>query len=143
MSRSGRDRRTTVFLSGSGRPWRRPRSFIAWANGLVSSLGSWFLRHLPKLWIQWACDKSGVQIGNELLADMKVAPTYQTGQTVAKELAKDPSDNTRNWRGLNKNVMTRTCVVAVAEKDCLERGKQLRKGNPESMAFKVDGKRHA
>jgi len=74
---------------------------------------------------------------------MKVAPTYQTGQTVAKELAKDPSDNTRNWRGLNKNVMTRTCVVAVAEKDYLERGKQLRKGNPESMAFKVDGKRHA
>jgi hypothetical protein len=90
---------------------------------------------------------SGVQIGNELLADMKVASTYRTGQTVANELAKDPSDNTRNWRGLNKNVMTRTCVIAgavdVAEKDCLERGKQLRKGNPESMAFKVDGKRHA
>jgi hypothetical protein len=79
------------------------------------------------------CDKSGVQIGNELLADMKVASTYRTGQTVANELAKDPGDNTRNWRGLNKNVMTRTCVVADAmddaEKDCLERGKQLRKGS--------------
>lgn len=92
------------------------------------------------------CDKSGVQIGNELLADMKVASTYRTGQTVANELAKEPGDNTRIWRGLNKNVMTRTCVADAmddAEKDCLERGKQLRKGNPESMAFKVDGKRHA
>jgi pimeloyl-ACP methyl ester carboxylesterase len=92
------------------------------------------------------CDKSGIQIGNELLADMKVASTYRTGQTVANELAKDPGDNTKNWRGLNKNVMTRTCVADAmddAEKDCLERGKQLRKGNPESMAFKVDGKRHA
>jgi hypothetical protein len=78
---------------------------------------------------------------------MKVASTYRTGQTVANELAKDPSDNTRNWRGLNKNVMTSICVVAGtvddAEKDCLERGKQLRKGNLESMAFEVDGKRHA
>jgi pimeloyl-ACP methyl ester carboxylesterase len=43
VSRSGRDRRTTVFLSGSGRPWRRLRSFIAWENGLVLSLGGWFL----------------------------------------------------------------------------------------------------
>jgi hypothetical protein len=33
-------------------------------------------------------------------------------------------------------------VLDDGKKDCLERGKQLQKGNPESMAFKVDGKRH-
>jgi hypothetical protein len=42
--------------------------------------------------------------------------------------------------------MARACVVAGVlddgEKDCLERGKQLRKGNSLSLAFKVEGKRH-
>jgi hypothetical protein len=78
---------------------------------------------------------------------MKVAATYRMGQTVAKALAEDPNDNERNWRGLSERVMARTCVVAGilddGEKDCLERGKQLRKGNLLSMAFKVEGKRHA
>jgi len=136
-----------LFLSGCGRSWPRLGSFMTWANGLLLSLSGWILRYLPKPVFQWMCDKSGVQISNELLADMKVAITYRMGQNVASKLAEDPSDGDRNWRGLSERVTARTCVVAGivddGEKDCLERGKQLRKGNPESMAFKVEGKRHA
>jgi hypothetical protein len=90
------------------------------------------------------CNKTGVQISDELLADMKVASSYRMGQTVARALAEDPANPERNWRGLSERVTARTCVVAGVlgdgEKDCLERVKQLRKGNPESMAFKVAGK---
>lgn len=87
-----------------------------------------------------------MQISPELLADLKAPPPYRLGQTVAKELAEDPNDDTKNWPGLSGRVTARSCIVAGVlddgEKDCRERGKQLRKGNPESVAFKVEGKRH-
>jgi hypothetical protein len=111
------------------------------------SLSGGLLRCLPSSLFRWVCNKSGVQISDELFADMKVASSYRMGQTVAKALAEDPTNNDRNWRGLSERVSARTCVVAGVlddgEKDCLERGRQLRKGNPESKAFKVEGKRHA
>jgi pimeloyl-ACP methyl ester carboxylesterase len=77
-----------LFLSGCGRPWPRPGSFMTWANGLGLSLGGLILRYLPKSLFQWVCKKLGVQISHELLADMKVAATYRMGQTVAKALVK-------------------------------------------------------
>jgi hypothetical protein len=64
-----------------------------------------------------------------------------------KLFAEDPTNSDRNWRGLSERVSARTCVVAGllddGAKDCLERGRQLRKGNPESKAFEVEGKRYA
>jgi len=136
-----------LFLTGCGKPWSRPGSFMTWASGLVLSLTGWMLHYLPKSLFRWVCKKTGVQISDELLADMKVASPYRLGQTVARAVAEDPANPERNWRGLSERVTARTCVVAGllddGEKDCLERGKQLRKGNPESMAFKVEGKRHA
>jgi hypothetical protein len=109
-------------------------------------LAGWTLRYLPKSLFQWVCNRSGVKVSEELLADLRAPSPYHLGQTVAKELAEDQDDSTSNWGGLSERVAARSCVVAGVlddgKKDCLERGKQFRKGNPESMAFKVDGKRH-
>jgi pimeloyl-ACP methyl ester carboxylesterase len=135
-----------LFLSGCGRPFPRPGSFLTWANGFALALAGWTLKYLPKSLFQWVCNRSGVKVSEELLADLRAPSPYHLGQTVAKELAEDPDDSTSNWGGLSERVAVRSCVVAGVlddgKKDCLERGKQLRKGNPESMAFKVDGKRH-
>jgi hypothetical protein len=78
---------------------------------------------------------------------MKRASTYRLGRSVAQALAEDPMIHEKNWRNLSENVKARTCIVAGilddGEKDCRTRGEQLRKGNSESKAFKVEGKRHA
>ncbi|PMD34601.1 alpha/beta-hydrolase [Hyaloscypha variabilis F] len=135
-----------LFLSGCGRPFPRPGSFLIWVNGFVLALAGWTLRYLPTPLFQWVCNRSGVKISEELLADLRAPSPYRLGQMVAKQLAEDPDDSTRNWGGLSERVVARSCIVAGVlddgKKDCLERGKQLRKGNPESMAFKVEGKRH-
>jgi hypothetical protein len=79
--------------------------------------------------------------------DMKKASTYSLGQTLAQALAEDPIIHDKNWRDLSESVKVRACVVAGilddGEKDCRERGEQLRRGYSESKAFKVEGKRHA
>jgi pimeloyl-ACP methyl ester carboxylesterase len=135
-----------LFLSGCGRPFPRPGSFLTWANGFALALAGWTLRYLPKSLLLWVCNRSGVKVSEELLADLRTPSPYRLGQTVAKELAEDPDDSTSNWGGLSEMVAARSCVVAGVlddgKKDCLERGRQLQKGNPESMACKVDGKRH-
>jgi pimeloyl-ACP methyl ester carboxylesterase len=135
-----------LFLSGCGRPFPRPGSFMTWVNGFALCLAGCALRYVPTALFLWVCNKAGLQISEELLADLRAPSPYHLGQTVAKELAEDPKDNTRNWGGLSEKVAARSCVVAGViddgAKDCLERGKQLRKGNHESMAFKVEGKRH-
>ena len=135
-----------LFLSGCGRAFPRPGSFLTWATGFALALAGWTLRYLPNSLFQWVFNYSVVKVSEELLADLRAPSPYRLGQTVAKELAEGPDDSTRNWKWLSERVAVRSCVVAGVlddgKKDCLERGKQLRKGNPESMAFKVDGKRH-
>jgi pimeloyl-ACP methyl ester carboxylesterase len=146
MAQKYPDRVGGLFLSGCGRPFPRPGSFLTWVNGFGLALAGWTLRYLPKSLFQWVCNRSGMKISDELLADLRAPSPYRLGQTVVKELSEDPDDNSKNWGGLSKRVAVRSCVVAGVlddgKKDCLERGKQLREGNPESMAFKVDGKRH-
>jgi hypothetical protein len=86
-------------------------------------------------------------VTEDLFLDMKKASTYRLGQTLAQALAEDPMIHDKNWRNLSESVKVRACVVAGilddGEKDCRERGEQLRRGYSESKAFKVEGKRHA
>ena len=92
--------------------------------------------------------KTGFKVSPELYADMKAVGTYRIGQLVTNAVAEDfdPAEE-KGWVGRFEKTETRTCIVAGVlddnEKDCLERGRQLRKGNGESRTFKVEGMRHA
>lgn len=72
----------------------------------------------------------------ELDVDMKAVKLCELADASVKDV---------NWMGLSEGVNARTCVVAGVlddgEESCRERGKQLKVGNPESRAFKVE-KRH-
>ena len=70
--------------------------------------------------------------------------SIELGRKVMEYLAESGEEN---WRVRCEGVKARTCVVAGvlddSEKECRERGKQLRVGNTENRAFKLEMKRHA
>ena len=94
--------------------------------------------------------KTGFKVSPELYADMKAAGTYRVRQLVMNAIAEDfDLAEEKCWVGRFERTEMRTCIVVGVlddiEKDCLERGGQLRKGNRESResrAFKVEGMRH-
>jgi hypothetical protein len=77
---------------------------------------------------------------------MKTTATYRLGQVLAEALAEDINTD-QNWRFTSERTFARTCVVAGVLDDGANeasiRGEQLRKGNSESKAVKLEGKRHA
>jgi len=137
-----------LFVSGCEKTWGKVGSWRTWVYGLTMTFSAWLLTHLPNSISEWVQKKAGLKVSPELYKDMKAAATIRMGQIVMNALAEDmdPSE-TRGWVGRFENTKMRTCIVAGIldddEKACLERGKGLRVGNPESRAFKVEGKRHA
>lgn len=135
-----------LFITGCGRPWSAPGSWMTWASGLVLFSSVWLLTHMSKVWFEWIYEKFGLRVRDELFEDMKATATYRLGQAVAENLSENAHTD-RNWKVASERTSARTCVVAGAlddsENDASTRGEQLRKGNPESKAVKVEGKRHA
>jgi len=86
-------------------------------------------------------------VNDELYTDMRSSASYRLGQTLASAMGGDKSIEGRNWKDICEHLHARTCVVAGVlddgEQDCLERGEQLKRGSPESKAFKVENRRHA
>lgn len=136
-----------LFVSGCVRPWPARGTFMGWASGLTLFLVGWISTHLPKSWFVWLCTKMGLQFGDELYLDMKSAASYHLGQVLVDNLAEDKSIKEKNWDGLCELTKARTCLVAGASEDSVPdtqtKGRRLVKGNPESKAFKVEGKVHA
>ena len=137
-----------LFVSGCEKPWGKSGSWKTWSYGLAMTFSAWIFTHIPESWFGWVKAKTGLKVSEELYTDMKAAATIRMGQIVMNGIAEDldPAE-TRGWVGRFENTKTRTCIVAGIlddnEKACLERGKQLKKANADSMAFKVEGKRHA
>jgi pimeloyl-ACP methyl ester carboxylesterase len=135
-----------LFVSGCGMVWPRPGSWRTWGMGFVMFLSLWVSTR-STAFFGWACKKMGLQVTDEMIADTRGAASHRLGQSICGELAEDMRDSQRNWGGMSERVKARTCVVAGVledgEKDCLERGRQLKRGNGESRAFKVEGKKHA
>jgi pimeloyl-ACP methyl ester carboxylesterase len=136
-----------MFLSGCGKVWAAPGSWTTWANGFTIFLAMWISTHMPRSWFRWVCDKSGMSISEELYADMKARASLRLGHAVMGALAEIRTPDEDGWRRLCEGVKARTCIVAAAlddgVKECGERGKELRTGNEESRAFKVEWRRHA
>jgi pimeloyl-ACP methyl ester carboxylesterase len=135
-----------LFISGCGRSWPAPGSWMTWASGLVLFFTGWVSTHVPKSIWDWICRMAELEVTDALYADMKASSSYKLGQTVAEALSED-LDSEQNWPAMCAKVRARTCIIAGllddGEKDCAEKGRYLRQGNSESMAFKVEGKRHA
>jgi hypothetical protein len=85
-----------------------------------------------------------LKVNDELYLDGQSCAGYALGHYVVQYLGESGEEN---WKARCERVKARTCVVAGIlddkEKACAERGEQLRVGNSESRAFKVEGKRHA
>lgn len=135
-----------LFVTGCGRPWPAPGSWMTWASGLVLFLSVWSLTHMSKTSFEWIYEKFGLRVEDELFEDMKATANYRLGQAVAENLSENAQTD-RNWKVISERTSARACVVTGAlddgEKDASIRGEQLRKGNPNSKAVKVEGKRHA
>lgn len=116
--------------------------------GLAITFSARVFTHIPRSWCEWVQTKTGFKVSPELCADMKAAGTYRVGQLVMNAIAEDfdPAEE-KGWEGRFEKTERRTCIVAGVlddiEKDCLERGRQLKKGNWEGRAFKVEKMRHA
>ncbi|KAF8867270.1 alpha/beta-hydrolase [Acephala macrosclerotiorum] len=136
-----------LFVSGCARPWPARDTFLGWGSGLMLFLTGWISTHLPRSWWLWICNKVGLKVVDELYLDMRAASSYRLGQAVVNNLAEDKSIKEKNWEGLCELTTARTCIVAGANGDSVQdteiKGRCLIKGNPESRAFKVDGKVHA
>lgn len=138
-----------VFLTGCGQSWPRPGTWGIWAYGVFIFLRNWVLTGLPKGASEWVFKQAGMDMNDGLYSDMIAASTYQFSQTVMEALAiiGSSAGEVDGWKVASESVGVRACIIAGvledSEKDCRERGQQLRKGNPESKAFKVEGKGHA
>lgn len=137
-----------VFVSGCEKTWSNKGSWKNWTEGLTLTFFAWTFTHLPKTWRNWVIAKSGLQASEELVTDMKAVATIRMGQIYVTAMAEDlDPEEKRGWVGRFEATKARTCIVAATLDDsvkaCLERGEQLKKANPESRAFKVEGKRHA
>ena len=137
-----------VFVSGCEKTWSNKGSWKNWTEGLTLTFFAWTFTHLPKTWRNWVIAKSGLQASEELVADMKAVATVRMGQIYVTAMAEDLDPEEKSgWVGRFEATKARTCIVAATLDDkveaCLERGKQLKKANPESRAFKIEGKRHA
>ncbi|KAE8453731.1 hypothetical protein EG329_009242 [Mollisiaceae sp. DMI_Dod_QoI] len=136
-----------LFVSGCARPWPARGTFTGWASGVMLFLSGWITTHVPKSWWLWICGKMGLEVVDELYLDMQYASGYRLGKILVDNLAEDKSRMEKNWEGLCELTTVRTCMVAGASGDSVQdteiKGRCLIKGNPESKAFKVDGKVHA
>ena len=135
-------------MSGCAQNWARPGSWRTWANGLTIFITSWILTHLPKSTSEWILTKAELKVDDDLYSDMRAVSSYQLGQSVMEALSEgEKGGEDISWQSLFEGTNARTCVVAGALDDHVkgtaERGGQLKKGNQESKAFKVEGKRHA
>lgn len=136
-----------LFLSGCGRVFPTPGSWGAWLNTVAGFLSALFLACLPEILLRWMLMKMGLQVNDELRGDMRAAARLG-GQGIMEALsvASGPGGED-GWKAVFERVGVRTCVVAGVlddkEKECWERGRQLRKGDSASRAFKVEGKNHA
>ncbi|KAG9236753.1 Alpha/Beta hydrolase protein [Amylocarpus encephaloides] len=133
-----------LFISGVGQSWPKPGTWTSSANASVMFLSSSGLTSLPKGVFDWISTKAGLSVHEGLYADMKARASYQLTLAVLSMLGEDGDEN---WNYRFERVGKRSVVVAGVlddgEEACRERGKQLRVGNEQSMAFKVEGMRHA
>jgi pimeloyl-ACP methyl ester carboxylesterase len=136
-----------LFVSGCGRVFPTPGSWGTWLNSVASFLSTSFLTCLPEFLLRWMLTKMGLQVNDELRGDMRAA-ARSGGQGIMEALSVAPGPGGEDgWKAVFERARARTCVVAGVlddkEKECLERGRQLRKGDSASRAFKVEGKNHA
>ncbi|CZS90670.1 hypothetical protein WAI453_004045 [Rhynchosporium graminicola] len=107
---------------------------------------NWVMVHLPRSVHVWLAAKLGMTVTEALYEDMQAVDSCVVGKVVMHELVEFVRVEDRNWRDLSEGVRARTCLVAGGldddENDSWERGEQLKIGNSESEAFKVE-RRHA
>lgn len=137
-----------MFVSGCERSWGGPQSWYNWGAGLFMFSSTWLFMRLPTSLFKWISDKSGMRTSEASKADMKAATTYKLGKIIAQNLGENFEFKGRgDWKDQFEGVKARTCIVAATmndkEDDCIQRGYQLRRNNPESKAFIVEGQRHA
>ncbi|KAH8665846.1 Alpha/Beta hydrolase protein [Tricladium varicosporioides] len=136
-----------LFVSGCAHTVGTTGSWKSWGLGCVMFFGNSFLFSLPKSAFDWFITKRGLQVNEDLYEAMAHGANYALSQAISGLLA-DGVNNEGNplWQGRFENIQARTCIVAGGLEDpvtnCTERGKQLRVSNPQSQAFKVEGKRH-
>ncbi len=140
------DRELGVFVSGCGRPFPPPRSLMCWATGFVMFAAAWLVSHLPRFVTELVRRRTKLDLSEELWADVKTAASYRLGQELSVVMSEDVKSG-KTWKELSGKVEARSLVVAGvlvdSEEECRVRGRELRAGNEESRAFKVEGVRHA
>jgi len=136
-----------LFVSGCGRVFPAPGSWGAWLNSVAGFLSTSLLTCLPEFLLRWMLTKMGLQVNDALRGDM-IAAARSGGQGIMEALSVAPGPGGEDgWKAVFERVRARTCVVAGVrgdkEEECLERGRQLRRGGSASRAFKVEGENHA
>jgi pimeloyl-ACP methyl ester carboxylesterase len=117
-----------LFVSGCGRPFPAPGSFMCWGTGFVMFVVAWVTTHLPKFFWEGVTMRTGLQISENLYADIKAAATYRLGHSLSTAMSEDPKSE-KNWKDLSESVKARSLVVAGvlidSEEDCRVRGREL------------------
>ncbi|KAH6681436.1 Alpha/Beta hydrolase protein [Halenospora varia] len=133
-----------LFISGVSQSWPKPGTWMSSGYGSVLALSSWGTTRLPKGAFDWLSSKADLKVNQDLYEDMALRASYELGTTVSSYLGEDGEEN---WKTRCERVKARTCVCTATLGDPIEGGKmrgvELRIGNDQSRAFKVEGMRHA
>lgn len=136
-----------LFVTGCGHSWPRPGSWRSRAIGMLMFAFNWTIMSLPRPLFNWLAKRRQLQVNIELYDAMKIGANYKLASTLAYALGESIELGGRGtWKERYESTQARTCIVAGAVDDwvgaCSERGIQLRRGNPQSRSFKVEGMRH-
>jgi hypothetical protein len=115
----------------------------SWGIAMLMFLFNLFIMSLPRPVFNWLARRRNLKVNDGLYEAMKLGANYQLARTIARSLGEDDGET---WKKRFERTQARTCIVAGAMHDfvgaCSKRGAQLRKGNPESRAFKIDAMQH-
>lgn len=132
-----------VFVTGCGHSWPSPNSVKSWGIAMLMFLFNAFIMSLPRQVFEWLAEKRGLKVNDDLYEAMKLGVNYRLARTISRTLGEEGGET---WKERYEKVQARTCIVAGATHDfvgaCSKRGVQLRKGNLDSCAFKIEGMQH-
>jgi len=140
-------RSSVVFVTGCGHSWPRPNGVKSWAIGMLMFFFNYFIMSLPRPLFDWLAERRDLKINDDLYEAMKMGASFQLARTISYSLGEDTvPEGGGTWKERYERTQARTCIIAGAMHDfvgaCSKRGTQLRKGNPGSRAFKIDGMQH-